>query len=79
MSVGAGALQVGRPTKRSLEEEEGIHVSPASGHHQNWCYSGIRVKGITSGFFFGGEFCTHDILTGNDAEIPLWILIASMM
>ena len=34
MSVGAGVLQVGRATKRSLEEEERIHVSPASGQHK---------------------------------------------
>ena len=34
MSVGADVLQVGRATKRSLEEER-IQVSPASAHHQN--------------------------------------------
>ena len=34
MSVGAGALQVGRARKRSLEKEEGIHGIPASSYHQ---------------------------------------------
>ena len=34
MSLGAGPLHVGRARKRSLEEEDGIHGIPATGHHQ---------------------------------------------
>ena len=34
MSLGAAPLHVGKARKRFLEEEDGIHGIPVTGHHQ---------------------------------------------